>query len=58
MEPLYNGQVGAGDFVHYSEVSFIGRFHHVNDKLTPYMVKDGLNDELYNDTSKTKFYRC
>ena len=25
VEPLYNGQVGAGVFVHYSEVSFIGR---------------------------------
>ena len=25
MEPLYNGQVGAGAFVHYLEVSFIGR---------------------------------
>ena len=23
MEPLYNGQVGAGAFVRYSEVSFI-----------------------------------
>ena len=27
VESLYNGQVGAGDFVRYSEVSFIGRFH-------------------------------
>ena len=25
VEPLYNGQVGAGAFVHYLEVSFIGR---------------------------------
>ena len=25
VEPLYNGQVGAGVFVRYSEVSFIGR---------------------------------
>ena len=24
MEPLYNGHVGVGDFVRYSEVSFIG----------------------------------
>ena len=23
-KPLYNGQVGAGAFVHYLEVSFIG----------------------------------
>ena len=29
MEPLYNGQVGAGAFVRYSEVSFIGRFRHI-----------------------------
>ena len=28
VEPLYNGQVGAGAFVCYLEVSFIGRFHH------------------------------
>ena len=28
VEPLNNGQVGVGAFVHYSEVSFIGRFHH------------------------------
>ena len=34
VEPLYNGQVGAGDFVHYSEVSFIGRFHHNLVNLT------------------------
>ena len=40
VEPLYNGQVGAGAFVRYSEVSFIGRFHHNNAYLTPYMVKD------------------
>ncbi len=24
VEPLYNGHIGAGDFVHYSEVFFIG----------------------------------
>ena len=29
MEPLYNGQVGAGDFVRYLQVSFIGRFHNI-----------------------------
>ena len=29
VEPLYNLQVGAGAFVRYSEVSFIGRFHHI-----------------------------
>ena len=28
VEPLYNGQVGAGASVCYLEVSFIGRFHH------------------------------
>ena len=41
MEPLNNGQVGAGPFVRYSEVSFIGRFQYVN--LTPYqlMLKNG-----------------
>ena len=42
VEPLYNGQVGAGGFVHYSEVSFIGRFHHNN--WTPYMVN--IRDQL------------
>ena len=26
VEPLYNGHVGAGRFVHYKEVSFIERF--------------------------------
>ena len=25
VEPLYNGHIGAGRFVHYKEVSFIGR---------------------------------
>ena len=40
VEPLYNGQIGAGAFVRCSEVSFIGRFHHNNVYLTPYMVKD------------------
>ena len=25
VEPLYNGHFGAGGFVHYKEVSFIGR---------------------------------
>ena len=39
VEPLYNGHVGAGAFVRYSEVSFIGRFHHNNVYSTPYMVK-------------------
>ena len=34
VEPLYNGQVGAGAFVCYLEVSFIGRFHHNNVYLT------------------------
>ena len=28
VEPLYNKQVGAGAFVHYLEVSFIGRVHY------------------------------
>ena len=28
VEPLYSRQVGAGDFVRYSEVPFIGRFRH------------------------------
>ena len=36
MEPLYNGQVGAGAFVRYSEVSFIGKFRHNHVNLTPY----------------------
>ena len=36
MEPLNNGQVGAGAFVRYSEVSFIGRFCHNYINLTPY----------------------
>ena len=38
MKPLhvYNGQVGAGALVRYSEVSFIGRFHHNHVNLTPY----------------------
>ena len=36
MEPLYNGQVGAAAFVRYSEVSFIGRFHHNHVNLNPY----------------------
>ena len=36
MEPLNNGQVGAGAFVHYLEVSFIERFHHNHVNLTPY----------------------
>ena len=36
VEPLNNGQVGAGAFVRYSEVSFIGRFHHDYVILTPY----------------------
>ena len=27
VESLYNGQVGAGAFVHYLEVPFIGRLH-------------------------------
>ena len=36
VEPLNNGQVGAGAFVRYSEVSFIGRFHHNYVNLTPY----------------------
>ena len=35
VEPLYNGQVGAGDFIRYLEVSFIGRFHHNHVNLTP-----------------------
>ena len=35
VEPLNNGQVGAGAFVRYSEVSFIGRFHHNYVNLTP-----------------------
>ena len=26
--PLYNGQVGVGAFIHYLEVSFIGKFHY------------------------------
>ena len=30
VEPLYNGQVGARGFVHYLEVSIIGRFNHNN----------------------------
>ena len=47
MEPLYNGQVGAEGFVRYSEVSFIGRFHHNNVYLTPYMVKDCLMMSYY-----------
>ena len=38
VEPLYNGQVGTGAFVLYSEVSFIWRFHRMNVYLTPYMV--------------------
>ena len=29
VEPLNNGQVGAKIFVRYSEVSFIGSFHHI-----------------------------
>ena len=36
MEPLNNRQVGAGAFVRYSEVSFIGRFHQNHVNLTPY----------------------
>ena len=41
VEPLNNGQVGAGAFVRYSEVSFIGRFHHnyVNLTLTNSCLK-------------------
>ena len=35
VEPLYNGQVGAGDLVCYLEVSFIGKFHHNHVILTP-----------------------
>ena len=58
MEPLYNRQVGAGAFVRYSEVSFNGRFHHNNVYLTPYIVKDCLNDELYNYTIKMKSDTC
>ena len=54
VEPLYNGQVGTGAFVRYSEVSFIGRFHHNNVNVTPYVVKDCLNGELYNYTFKMK----
>ena len=37
VEPLNNGQVGVGAFVRYSEVSFIGRFHHNFVNLTPYL---------------------
>ncbi len=29
VEPPNNGQVGAGGFVRYSEVSFIGRLYHI-----------------------------
>ena len=36
VEPLNNRQVGAGAFVRYSEVSFIGRFRHNYINLTPY----------------------
>ena len=35
VEPLYNGQVGAEDFVRYSEVSFIERLSHNHVNLIP-----------------------
>ena len=52
VEPLYNGQVGARVFVRYLEVSFIGRFHHNNVYLTPYIVK------MSYYTFKMKFDTC
>ena len=41
VEYLNNGQVGAGVFVRYSDVSFTGRFHHnyVNLILYQFMLK-------------------
>ncbi len=35
MEPPINGQVGAGAFVSYSEVSFIGRLYHIRLRTLP-----------------------
>ena len=46
VEPLYNRQVGAGAFVRYSEVSFIGRFHH-NVYLTLYSNPNAKYPRLY-----------
>ena len=55
VEPLNNGQIGAGAFVRYSEVSFIGRFHHNYVNLTPYqfMLKMvSYNFKIKSDSSR------
>ena len=51
------GQVGAGAFVRYSKVCFIGRFHRINVHLIIYMVKDCLTDEWYNDIVDRENFR-